>query len=490
MNTKKGPESYEEWMDLERIIIPCSKGLPVVKAWSESGFKITKEDWKNKHLHNEIALRLDQDIDFDIDNELVKRFVEHYIKVSGAISGRPTNPTSHYWWKGELANKKFTLPKEFEEFYNKYPHGATLCEIRSGSGQYTIVPGSLHSKNHENVRWEKYEGIQEYPGNLNMDLRKVALSTALCILYPSKGKRDEYCAAIAGVLLKKAKWKPEDIDAFVYNIARAANDDESEKRASKGTSGEGAQRNLGIPTITKLLECSQKGVSEIFSWIGVDYATIEATGAIGDIIDYGQDRYLIKVTGRLEDKIITTEIRIDGPTLRNQKLFYDAVMRQAGVWIPNMIPKDYEDIMRKKYESRIKSKEYEDEASEDLVFKKRFINYVKLKGLDTDKKNLLEYNTPYAGEQDGSIEFNLTDFEDYLETKRVNIKRVDLVLNVQKILKAKKIKGKVNMGTEEKKEYKSCVSWRIKDFSIDNKDLTIEGEVDEVTEVKEITDGS
>ena len=46
------------------------------------------------------------------------------------------------------------------------------------------------------------------------------------------------------------------------------------------------------------------------------------------------------------------------------------------------------------------------------------------------------------------------------------------------------------MGTEEKKEYKSCVSWRIKDFSIDNKDLTIEGEVDEVTEVKEITDGS
>ena len=72
---------------------------------------------------------------------------------------------------------------------------------------------------------------------------------------------------------------------------------------------------------------------------------------------YGQDRYLIKVTGRLEDKIITTEIRVDGPTLRNQKLFYDAVMSQAGVWIPNMIPTDYEDIMRKKYESRIKSKE-------------------------------------------------------------------------------------------------------------------------------------
>ena len=61
------------------------------------------------------------------------------------------------------------------------------------------------------LEWEKYEDIQKYPGNLNMDLRKIALSTALCILYAPKGDRDEYCAAIAGVLLKKAKWKPEDV---------------------------------------------------------------------------------------------------------------------------------------------------------------------------------------------------------------------------------------------------------------------------------------
>ena len=68
------------------------------------------------------------------------------------------------------------------------------------------------------------------------------------------------------------------------------------------------------------------------------------------------------------------------------------------------------------------------------------------------------------------------------------MKRVDLVLNVQKILKATKIKGKVNIGTEEKKENKSCVSWRIKDFTIDNKDLIIEGVVEESP--KGITDGS
>ena len=67
MNTKKGPESYEEWIDLDRIIIPCLKGKTIVKC-SEPTFKITKEEWKTKYSHCEIALRLDQDIDFDIDN--------------------------------------------------------------------------------------------------------------------------------------------------------------------------------------------------------------------------------------------------------------------------------------------------------------------------------------------------------------------------------------------------------------------------------------
>ena len=52
---------------------------------------------------------------------------------------------------------------------------------------------------------------------LNIDLRKVALSTALCILYASQGQRDNYCAAIAGVLLKHTKWSEEEINKFIHN---------------------------------------------------------------------------------------------------------------------------------------------------------------------------------------------------------------------------------------------------------------------------------
>ena len=72
------------------------------------------------------------------------------------------------------------------------------------------------------------------------------------------------------------------------------------------------------------------------------------------------------------------------------------------------------------------------------------------------------------------IEFNLNDFEDYLEERRIRMARVDLVLKVQKILKAEKIKGKINN--------KSCVRWRIQKYEVPKEDLIIEGEAIEVKE--------
>ena len=77
------------------------------------------------------------------------------------------------------------------------------------------------------------------------------------------------------------------------------------------------------------------------------------------------------------------------------------------------------------------------------------------------------------------LEFDLDNFEDYLHKQRINMQRVDLVLNVQRILKAKKIKGKVNN--------KSCVSWRVFNYEIEKEKLIIEGESQDISEPKEIT---
>ena len=265
-----GPTTYEDWYDLGHTIIPCQRGTPEIKSWTSLDLKITKEEWKQKYSDCEIALRLDEVIDFDIDNRIAKRFVDKYIITCGAISGRPSNAKSHYWWKGKLEKAAFSLPKDLIKYYDQFKgkHGATLCEIRSGHQYYTIVPGSLHSKDPEHVKWEHYDGIKEYSGDLNKDLRKIALSTALCILYAPKGSRDEYCTAIAGVLVKQTNWKDDEINDFIYNIAIAANDDEAESRQSKGTTARKAKRIFGMPKIAEIIECEVKTIAHLFSWVG------------------------------------------------------------------------------------------------------------------------------------------------------------------------------------------------------------------------------
>jgi hypothetical protein len=469
-------ETYEHWIDSGRIIIPCLKGRPIVKNWQAPSFKISKEEWKNKYTHCAMGLRLDQDIDFDIDNELAKRFIEKYASSRSAISGRPTNPTSHYWWKGELTNKKFTLPKEFKTYYEKFPHGATLCEIRSGTSQYTIVPKSRHSKNDEDVVWEKYEGIKEYPGDLNTDLRKVALSTALCILYADQGQRDDYCTAIAGVLLKNTKWTEEEVNEFVYNLAIESDDNEAEDRATKGSSGKKAQRNFGIPKLAEIMGCTTKTVSELFSWIGIGYETIEDTNIIGNIIEYGEDRYFVEIKKIEDGKPKIIRITVKGGELK-QKPFGDAVMKQAQIWLIKIKDHIFNDMMRKKFNARTQSEDYVEEAAEDMVFIKYFQQYIHKEQAYTDSSSLLEYKRPHFHLKKRYLEFNLNSFEDFLVEKRVGTERVDLILNIQKILKAKKIKGKI--------KEKSCVRWRIHEYNIPRDDLIIEGEA---TEVKEITD--
>jgi len=139
-------------------------------------------------------------------------------------------------------------------------------------------------------------------------------------------------------------------------------------------------------------------------------------------------------------------------------------------------------IMRKKYENRTKSKNYVEEANEDLVFIKHFSQYIKKEQAFTDKVNLLEYKRPHFDMTKKSLEFNLDSFEDFLVEKKVKMKRVDLVMNIQKILKAKKNRGKV--------KGKSCVSWKIENYDLEKENLVIDGEYEEVKKTERITDGT
>ena len=474
----KEPINYIDWLELGRVIIPCLKGTPKVKKYTDPDFKIEKDIWNRDHETAEIALRLDHDVDLDIDNEFVKRFLPYYIKDCGAIFGREGNPTSHYLWtnRNQIPFKQFNLPTEFEKDFKDFPHGSMICELRTEKKRYTIVPGSLHSKSKTNVRWEKFEEIREYQGNLSIDVGKVALSAALTIIYPSTGSRDDYCTAIAGILVKNSDWTDDEIDNFVSRIAEHADDEDLAKRLKKGTSSRKTNRKFGINKLHEITGYSHKNLTGLFNWIGLfkDVSLQVSKDTIEKIEEYGANRYYVHLNVPQKNvdgvglKTIKKKIWIDGESLMNLKLFCDIAMSQAKVWIPRMTPKEFEEIMMAKFYNREQSKEYVKEAEEDSRFKMFFLDYLDAKGVYMDKEQLAVYKLPYYNQEKRTIEFDLNNFEKELMKNRINLKRQDLVHKVQTILKGERDRGKY--------KNKSCVAWVIKGEEVEDNKLIWEGE--------------
>ena len=260
------PRNPKQWINLGRNLVPLYEGVPIVKDWQNK--KIALVYFKGVFQY---ALRLDEDTDFDIDNHFLKRFAGKYLKTCGAVFGRKSNPSSHYLFCGSREYKIFTVPKELEPRFKHFEHGSTLCEIRSGHNRFTIVPDSISMKSKtEYVQWENFSGIKEYPGDLESDIGKIALSGALSILYAPEGSRDSYCTAIAGVLSNHTKWNEDEINEFVYNLAVLSGDHEPNKRMSKGTHMKNTKGNkLGMPTIAEIVGCSVQTISKLFAWVGV-----------------------------------------------------------------------------------------------------------------------------------------------------------------------------------------------------------------------------
>ena len=454
-----------------RVVIPCLKGIPKVKKYTDENFKIEKDIWKRDYETAEIALRLDQDVDLDIDNEFVKKFVNFYLKDCGAIFGREGNPTSHYLWsnKNKIPFKQFKLPEEFEKDYKNFPHGSMVCELRTERRRYTIVPESLHCKSKTNVKWEKFEEIREYQGNLLIDVGKIALSAALTIIYPTTGGRDEYCTAIAGILIKNSDWTDKEIDEFVSRIAEAANDD-VKQRSNKGSTTRKTDRKFGVNKIHELTGYSHRNIQGLFNWIGIfqNITTQVSQDTIEKIEEFGADRYYVHLNVPEKDETVKRKIWIDGASLMNPKLFYDVAISQAKVWLPRMTGKEFEKIMMAKFYSREKSKDYVKEAEDDDQFKRMFLDYLDTKGVYSDKEQLFVHKLPYYNQKKSTIEFDLANFEKELLKSRVNLKRVDLVNKMINVLKAKKNRGKY--------EEKSCVSWEIQGPKASDKRIIWEGE--------------
>ena len=145
-------------------------------------------------------------------------------------------------------------------------------------GGYLWQPAILYFRDtsvneKENVEWHPLVGFQKYVRDIERDVVKIALITALAILYPPKGNRDNYCTAIAGVLKNHTEWTANEINQFVYNIAYLSDKDENAGgKMAKGTNAYNDKtKNFGLPKLAEILNCSVGAVAKLFDELGPRY---------------------------------------------------------------------------------------------------------------------------------------------------------------------------------------------------------------------------
>ena len=307
---QSNPSKVNDYKKLGLHIIPCYPGekRPKYDNW--------QNDFMPKHFDSKdnIGLPLFNLGDVDVDNPIAKKFLG-YIKSQKAVFGRASNPRSHLIYKGDFTHKKFALPPQFNSYTSKFPHGACLIELRAGKGHQTILPGSVIKD--EKVEWQIFEGIHEYPGDLYADTAKVALSTALSIIFPASGNRDNYLLTI-GCILLNIGFDEDSINEFCTNL-RDNNITGVSKTLTRNygtlakSKKEKKQRMFGFTKLKEITGVEFSGLFEIFSWVGLERPNEKIYDLIGKY-------YYLEDTGLMYDPVTQKEYT---ETIFNNNNLYD-----------------------------------------------------------------------------------------------------------------------------------------------------------------------
>ena len=258
-------KTIEQYRENNFPIIPCKKNsrIPIGDQWQETNIEFQPGD--------NIGLHLTEHIDIDVDNIICHKFLASIKQRGCAIYGRQSNPESHLIFKGQTKYVKYVMDQSFAPWFNKYRKKATILEIRSGKGKQSIVPGSIIDD--ELVEWNRYIEPEEYPGNLQKDIELVVFATMLSIIYPAKGQRDDFCYAIACLLMKWGKWSEDKINTFIYELSEASEPPETRDRNSikdkHGTKAYKGNKPKGLPWLINEAGYTEQGIKRIFEVIGI-----------------------------------------------------------------------------------------------------------------------------------------------------------------------------------------------------------------------------
>ena len=260
----------KEYIQNKISIIPCHNNsrLPKGEKWQEQ----PTGDINRFSPGDNIGWHLLEQTDLDIDNPICHKFLDVIKTRCCAVYGRKSNPQSHLLFTGKNKYEKFTMHQEFEPWFKKFRKKSTILEIRNGKGFQSIAPGSIIEG--EEVRWDRYEDIKPYPGNLRKDVETVVFATMLSIVYPPKGAHGDFCYALACLLAKWGKWSADKIDNFVLTLAEKSNDPNFRNKKGKGTHAykqlkSPTGRTKGLPELMRILKVSGEAIKDIFSVVNI-----------------------------------------------------------------------------------------------------------------------------------------------------------------------------------------------------------------------------
>ena len=158
-------------------------------------------------------------VDVDLDCPEAMRLAVAFLPHTAMRHGRAGKPNSHWYYRVEdaLAPQKFTAPD-----------GGCLLELRS-TGQQTIVPPSIHPSG-EPLHWES-DGVPSLADAEGLAVNAARLASAVLLLryYPQQGNRNDFCLALAGLLVRGGM-EPEYAAHFIRELARATGDEEWQER--------------------------------------------------------------------------------------------------------------------------------------------------------------------------------------------------------------------------------------------------------------------
>lgn len=221
MNTKQiqKVQQYKE-QKLAVLPIPYKGKSPIIAGWSNRTVDDCSPEAEFSTPQN-VGIVLGNKsnglVDIDLDNDTALGLAHYFLPDTDMVFGRKSKPESHHVYKvmEGIPTKKFQC-------------GGVIVEIRSDGAQ-TVFPPSTHQSG-ESIEFSKDGNPREISAEeLERSVSKLAGATILAENW-KEGIRHDLTMAVAGMLLKSARWDAGGVNEFINAVCEVAGDTEIKDR--------------------------------------------------------------------------------------------------------------------------------------------------------------------------------------------------------------------------------------------------------------------